>query len=132
MEAILGTRERKVLNRLGDLIVPGDGDFPSYSALGCVERADDMLAYGDPEDVALLVMVLRMLSVMPTFVLRLVYWAARNADLFPGPLGNNLRLFHIALRGLTVSLYFTGKKGAAYQGKTPDEVIGFVLNRVPK
>lgn len=132
MEPILGTRERRALNRLGDLMVPGDNEFPSYSELGCAERADDMLAYGDPDDVALLMTALRALSIMPAFVLRLVCWAAKNADRFPGPLGNNLRLFNIALRGLTVSLYFTGKTGAAYQGKTPHELIGFELNRVPK
>jgi hypothetical protein len=40
-------------------------------------------------------------------------------------------MLDIGIRGLVLGLYYSGARGKNYSGKTPEEVIGFELNRVP-
>ena len=40
----LNARQRLGLDRLGDALLPGDDEFPSFSRLGCGEHVDKLLA----------------------------------------------------------------------------------------
>ncbi|GMW02894.1 MAG: hypothetical protein AMXMBFR84_40300 [Candidatus Hydrogenedentota bacterium] len=120
------------LERLGDIILPREGRLPSFSEVGCVEHVDDVLAYAPPEDAASLNTVLGVLSFVPTFGLRGVVWCMHRADNWPGPLGSTLRLLNMGVRGVVLSLYYSGKTGARYTGPDTCELIGFALNRVPR
>ncbi|MBI2421387.1 MAG: hypothetical protein HYV27_01065 [Candidatus Hydrogenedentes bacterium] len=127
---LLNENAVKTLNRFGDILFPRNGEYPSFSELGCAEHVDDIAAHAPAEDIALLGSFMATLRFAPGFVLRGIVWATQNADRFPEPIGTNLRLLDMGIRSLTVTLYYSGKKGAHYTGPTPLNVIDFHLTIV--
>ena len=72
MSRYLSSREIAALNRLGDILCPGDDQLPRFSATGAVVRFDDMADYmvvSDREDLKLLLTVF---SFLPTFMIHLL------------------------------------------------------------
>ena len=123
-------RALKALNRFGDIMIPANGDFPSFSQYGGLEHIDKMVAYAPIDDINDLNMALGILQLMPTFVLkRLVGMMASSPD-NDGPLGSPLRLLNLAIRGLVFACYYSERPGTDYAGKDPVEIIGFSVNRV--
>ncbi len=129
---IFGPRELKALGRIGDIMAPKSEDYPSFTQLGCIEHIDAIAAYAPPDDIALLRTVLKALSIMPNWALRGILRLTQNPKWWPQFLATNLRLLDLALRSLLLSLYFSGKVGQHYQGKTPHEIIDFTVTRIPK
>lgn len=120
----------KAINRIGDLMIPRNGEFPSFSEVGGLQYIDDLVSYAPPADIKDLNLLLTILSFMPTFVLKWVLGKMETAMENTGPLGSIFRLLDIGLRGLIFSCYYTEKIPDSYKGKKPLEIIGFELTRV--
>lgn len=118
------------LDRIGDLFLPQNGEFPSFSQSRAAEHVDDLLAYAPPSDVGLLNLVLVAVRYLPAPLLNWLLRRLENAHQDHGPLGSLLRQLNFGLRGLLFTLYYGGKASAGPAGKTPLEVIGYELNRV--
>ncbi|MDX2001151.1 MAG: hypothetical protein SFW35_01880 [Chitinophagales bacterium] len=130
MSKYLSKSALKALNRIGDLMIPANGEFPSFSSLGGLEHIDEFVGYAPADDIKDLSMVLSILSWMPTFVLR---WLIRKMETAPtneGPLGPIFRQLDVGLKGIIYSCYYGGRPGNNYKGKDPLEIIGFELVRV--
>jgi hypothetical protein len=118
------------LDRIGDILIPRNGDFPSFSEYGAAAHVDDILAYAPPSDVSTLNTVQGLMARMPvSFLKRLAGWM-ETAYLNEGPAGDILRLLNLGLRGLIFSLYYGDKAGPDYRGPHPSELTGYVINRV--
>ena len=65
----------KTVNRIGDILCPGNDEFPSYSETGCIQHIDKILATVPEADMKDLNLLLTILSIKPKFVLR---WLVRN------------------------------------------------------
>ncbi len=118
----------KGLNKVGDILLPGFEEFPSFSQLGCaayVDRVVEDLPPSDRDGVGLLFMVFYFL---PVFLLRgLFNFLERVADTdMPG--GGLLRMIRLGVRGIVFSLYYSGWTGPGYSGPAPLDIIGFQLN----
>lgn len=113
------------LVKLGDVYAPGNDELPSFSELGCAEHADDVLEYLPEDDRKALITLLGLLRWSPQFKLRWLVSFLEYAPNIPGPPGNVLRLLQTGLKGLVMSLYFSGRKGKAYTGRSPLEVIDY-------
>ncbi|MBX7254819.1 MAG: hypothetical protein K1Y02_00560 [Candidatus Hydrogenedentes bacterium] len=129
---ILGPKACRALERVADFIVPVVDDYPSFAEIGCVEHVDAILENAPPKDAADLNLFLTVLYFMPDGVLRFVVRNMEKADTWFEPVATTFRLLDLGLRGLVLSLYYSGKHGADYKGKTPADVIEFSLNRVPR
>jgi hypothetical protein len=81
----------------------------------------------NPGDLAQLKQLLTAASVMPGFgvqqLLKLAERSPRMND--ANPLAPTLRFLRLGLRGLVLSLYYSGRTGAAYDGPSPLDVIGY-------
>lgn len=120
----------KAVNRIGNILCPGDDVFPSYSELGCIEHIDIMLENAPAADIGDLNMLLTVLSVAPTDMLK---WLVRKMAESHGKEGSANVLFRqldFGLRGIIFGTYYSGKTGSNYTGKNPHEIIGFSVNRL--
>jgi len=126
----MGHKELIVFNRIGDLMIPAYEEFPTFSAIGCIAHIDGVVRHAPAEDIAQLRGLLKLLYFMPTFVLRFIIWLTKSADKWPEPIGTNLRLLDMGLRSIVVTLYYSGKVGEDYSGKSPLELMGYELNTV--
>ncbi len=127
---ILSNSAVKGLTRIGNILIPGEGEFPSFSEYMCIEHVDDLVHYAPDDDINDLGMVLGILSVFPKIFLVWLVRKMANSHKNHGPLGTLLRQLNLGIRGIVFSLYYSEKPGANYKGKHPNELIGFTLNKV--
>ena len=120
----------KGLTRIGDILIPGNDEFPSFSTFMCMDHIDDLVAYAPQDDIKDLGKVLGLLSFMPKRVLLWLVKTMSKSHTKTGPLGIVLRQLNMGIRGLIFSLYYSAKPGTDYNDKNPTELIGFTLNKV--
>ena len=120
----------KGLTRIGDILIPGNDEFPSFSSFMCMDHIDGLLSYAPKDDINDLGMVLGILSILPKSILVWLVKMMANAHKNQGPLGTLLRQLNMGVRGIVFSLYYSDKPGISFKGKKPDEMIGFTLNKV--
>lgn len=120
----------KSLSRIGDLLIPGDDTFPSFTAYQCLDHIDDLVAFVPDEDRQSLNMVLGILAPMPDSILKWLIKKMATSHLNNGPLGDVFRQLNMGIRGIVFSLYYSEKPGLNYKGENPTEMIGFKLNKV--
>ena len=123
-------RALKTLNRIGDIYIPRNGEFPSFSEYGGIEHIDKLAGYAPVDDIGDLNMLLGVLGFMPGFVLRfIVHLCAKSPD-SNSPISPLLRQLNLAFRGLIFGCYYAERPGSNYNGKDPVELINFSINRV--
>ncbi len=130
MSKLLSKAAVNGLNRIGDIMIPKNGEFPSFSEVGGLEYIDDLVSYAPQDDISDLGMVLSILSFMPGFVLRWLVNKLEDAQYSNGPLSPIFRQLDFALRGLLFSCYYTEKVGSNYTGKKPLDIIGWEIKRI--
>lgn len=120
----LNKREIKGLIKLGDIICPKNNEFPSFSELGCIEYVDDAVGNLDPYDRNDLKLFLKIASILPKFMLKFVMIMINR------PFIALLRMGNIGIKGIIYSLYYSGKQGSSYTGKSIFDIINYKVNIV--
>jgi hypothetical protein len=115
----------RVINRIGNILVPGDGVLPRFSDTGCVEHIDRMVAYLPPSDIASLRLLTNALRFMPGFVILLLFRLTSLDRYFPGPIAANLRKLDIGLRGIIFALYYSFLPDPAGHGQRIKDGMGW-------
>lgn len=121
----LTRKELTALNRVGEALMPRNGEHPSFSEVGCIAHVDGIIAYAPPEDMKDLKGLLGAMYFFPGFLLRFVVWFSQSCHGWPEPIATLSRKLDIAFRSIVLGLYYSGKCSAAYQGQTPLELMGF-------
>jgi aldehyde dehydrogenase (NAD+) len=106
--AMLSRVQLATLNRVGDLMVPGDGELPSFSASGCAAQADRMLAHMYDADRDGVLMLLGLFRFLPNAAIRGLLRLCDHEARFPGPIGAGLRMVGIGVKGVVMTLYYSG------------------------
>lgn len=127
----LSKAQCKAIVRLGNLMLPRNQEFPSFGELGCIEHIDEVVTYLPQSDLNDLKMLLSVLAIKPRFALKLLIKLMSHPDKWPVELASVLRQMDTGLRGIVMSLYYSGRKGQQYQGETPLELMGVKIERVP-
>ncbi len=129
MKKYLGNSALKSLEKIGDILCPKNGEFPSYSEFGAIEFVDQMLQYAPASDIKDLNFLLSVLSIMPSFILKWIVRHMTTSVENNGVLSPLFRQLNFGFRGLIFSSYYAGKRPKNYTGKLPTELIDFSLNR---
>lgn len=107
MSFSLTDRQRDGLRKVGDLMVPGDDELPSFSESGAAEHADGLLeslSRGDREDFCRLLSVFYWLpGGLIVGLLRLHRWSRW----MPFGAGDFLRRIYVGVKGVVMSLYYS-------------------------
>lgn len=121
--------QKAALNRLGDVICPKNGEFPSFSELDCVHHAHIVLDELPPQDCSDLKMLLTVLWFLPAPFLRIFLYLIEKMKDLNGEVGALIRMLNFGLRGVAFSLYYSGMTGPkAVVKKTPVNVVGFEVH----
>ena len=131
MSKILSKAAVRGIVRLGNILIPGDGDqMPSYEEYGGYEHVDELLEHAPPSDIGDLGLLLSILSVMPKFVL---VWLVKKMSVSHAK-GNGpwilLRQLDMGIRGIVLSTYYTEKSGASFTGTPPLDGIDYSITRM--
>jgi hypothetical protein len=131
MSDYFNAMQLKGLVRLGNLMLPRSDEYPSFQELGCIEHIDEIAAYIPEVDLSDLKMLLGLLAVMPKMGLKGLIRMMQSPDPWPEAVASTLRQMDTGLRGIIMSLYYSGRKGSNYNGQTPLELMGVEIVRVP-
>jgi hypothetical protein len=103
----LTSRQLRAIEKIGNQMIPGIDDLPSFSATGCVSEVDRVLDYMPDSDLKDLKLLLSLLSIWPGFLLGILLRVLEWSDWVPAPVGGVLRMIRLGLRGLVMSLYYS-------------------------
>ena len=95
------------LTRVGDVMIPGDGDMPPFSQSGSLENVDRMLDDMYDSDRLGVKFLLYFCAPMPKPLIHLFLLATEQQHRVPGPLATPLRLINIGLKGVAMTLYYS-------------------------
>jgi len=96
------------LLKVGDIVVPGDGELPSFSASGCAQHAARMLAHMNDGDRQGLLLLLGVFRFLPGIALRGLLSLTDRHTAFPEAVAAILRTINIGVKGMVVTLYYSG------------------------
>ncbi len=94
--------------KAGDIIAPGDENFPKFSKTPLIknfQRMSDYMVSQDRDDLKLLMTIF---ALLPTPLVRLILILATKHEAFPGPLGSTLRQINLGVRGIIFTMYYSG------------------------
>ncbi len=121
---VLNQRQLTAVERIGDILLPRNGDFPAFSETGCLSHIDTVLAPSHPQDIKDLKIVLSLLGTLPIPLLKGFLTLLGYGERLPKILGSQLKLLEFGLRGIVFSLYYSGK-GSVYK---PDSGVYTVMD----
>lgn len=119
------------LERIGELYLPAHDGLPGFSETGCLEHVDVVLDEVDPDDRMALGLFLYVLRLVPLFLLEKFIVMMNEHDKYPEPLAGVLRLLSLALKGIVMSLYYSGMTGALYRQQNPLDVVEYAPHCEP-
>ena len=103
----LSLRQQAGLRKVGDVLIPGDAEFPRFSRSRCAEQVDRMLAYMNDSDLSGVKLVLGLFRFLPKFVLRGILALTDKHRAFPDAIGAGLRMINIGIKGMVMTLYYS-------------------------
>ena len=118
------------LNRIGNIMLPANGEFPSFEEYGGLEYIDNLAEPAPADDISTLNTVLSILALLPGFVSKWVVKKCAVANDSTGALAPTFRQLNIGLRGLIFACYYSDRPGKNFTGKDPMEILEFELNKV--
>lgn len=129
--SLFNARQLNGLQKLGDIVLPGYGEFPRFSDTGCIEHIDDLMSPAPPDDLKDLGKLLLVFHYLPTFAIEWILRLADGADRWPALIAPLLRTLNIGTKGVVFSLYYSGHHRTTYQGKTGLDVIDYHVHCAP-
>ncbi|MCO5234307.1 MAG: hypothetical protein LC105_00760 [Chitinophagales bacterium] len=131
--ATLSNQAIKGMKKIGNVILPGNKEFPSYSEAAGTHKLNDLVQYAPEDDIQSLNLLLIILSFMPLFVHRWIVKKMKESTESgkEGLLPTTFRQLDLGLRGLLYSTYYGEFINPNYKGKTPMEIIDYVPTRIP-
>lgn len=103
----LSSTQLKGLAKVGDVLIPGDADLPSFSRSGSIEHADRMLDYMNESDRNGVKALLWLFRFTPRFKIRWILALTEKQRSFPEPLAGLCRMINLGLKGVVMTLYYS-------------------------
>ncbi|OLS24212.1 MAG: hypothetical protein HeimC3_21110 [Candidatus Heimdallarchaeota archaeon LC_3] len=117
----LSKREIKGLSKIGDILIPKNDPFPSFSESGCISKVDTALKNLDPFDRNDLKLFLKVSAILPKFLVKIIVLLINR------PFITLLRMGNLGIKGVVYSLYYSNSKGPEYKGKDVYDIIGYKI-----
>lgn len=101
----------KGIQKVGDILVPGDQSFPKFSDtqfLFHLHRMTDFMNADDRDGLKLLTAIF---AFTPAFLIRFILLVVSKHEIFPDFIGSLLRQINLGMRGVVFTLYYSGLDG---------------------
>ena len=129
--SLFSRRQLNGLIRIGDLMLPANGRFPAFSQTGCVERIDDLMGTAHPDDIRDLGLLLLVFNYLPTVMLRWILQLIDKTEQMPSFIAPLFRTLNIGIKGVVLSLYYSGYSRVTYQGPSALDAIDYQVHCAP-
>lgn len=93
--------------KLGRVVIPEKSDFPSFQDIDPEKYLNRMLDYMYKDDLAAILIILQLFSIMPLFMIRWIMSLVETGSRWGGMIGAPFRMLQIALKGLIFTIYYS-------------------------
>lgn len=93
--------------KVGDAIIPGDGQFPRFSKTEFIRQIDRMLDYIPSDDRDGLCILMGVFACLPRIVILAIMQLSEWASKIPGLPGAPFRMIIIGVKGMILTLYYS-------------------------
>jgi hypothetical protein len=100
-------RQLRGVAKVGDILIPGDVDLPSFSEAQLIHHVDRFAGYLPEDDRDDFCMLMGIFALLPSPLLRMVLKLTDYADHFPDLLAAPLRMVSLAVKGMFFSVYYS-------------------------
>ncbi len=107
MNVTLTPTQQAGLCKVGDILIPGDGELPSFSGSGCAAAMHRMLPYMSERDRSGVTALLTLFRYLPRPIVRGIMWLTEQHRSVPEPLAAVLRLINLGIKGVVMTLYYS-------------------------
>jgi hypothetical protein len=118
---LLTETQFKGLLKAGDILIPGEGDLPSFSASRCAAQIDRMLPHMTASDRNGFKAVLAVFRFLPRFAVHAILALTEQHRRFPEVIGAVLRMLNIGVKGAVMTLYYSD----VGEGPSIRDIIGW-------
>ena len=109
-KTILDKGHLKGVEKLGKVVMPPDSDFPAFSEIQAEKYINRMVDYMYEDDRSAIMIILKLFSVMPLFLIRWTMSLIEHGYKWKGMLGAPFRMLQIGLKGLIFTIYYSDMK----------------------
>ncbi len=95
------------LQKAGDVVVPGDGELPSFSRSGAIEHVDRMLDYMYETDLNGVKALLTIFRFLPRLIISWIMSLTEKGRSLPEPLAGACRMANLGIKGVVMTLYYS-------------------------
>ena len=106
-DAPLSAAQRRGLAKIGDILIPGDGELPSFATSGCAAHADRMLVHMYDDDRNGVKAVLTLCALLPRPLIRALFAVTERHPGAPEPIAGLLRMANLGIKGVVMTLYYS-------------------------
>jgi hypothetical protein len=106
-KTVLTKAHLKGVEKLGRVVMPEDSDFPAFSDIGAEKYLNRMVDYMYQDDKSAILIILKLFSIMPLFMIRWTMSLIETGAKWQGMLGAPFRMLRIALKGLIFTVYYS-------------------------
>ena len=124
----LSLKALKGLDKVGDILFPGNEEFPMFSHTGCIYHIDELMEHTHANDVKMLNLLLSTLSYAPNTLILFMFNMVNIENKLPHVLGTPFRLLGIALRGVPTTLYYSNLTSPYYTGTTVFDAMKYEVS----
>lgn len=121
----LNQLQTKGVLKVGDAVIPGDGQFPKFSDTQFIRQIDRMLDYIPADDRDGLGLLLAMFGILPEFVVLIIMQLSEKASKIPGMLGAPFRMIIIGVKGMVLTLYYSKLEDSNNYGEKIHQLINW-------
>ena len=93
--------------KAGNIIIPGDTEYPSFENANVIDQIDRMLDYMTEDDRKGLAFLMGIFAYLPVFLVRFILDLAEKSQKCPNFMGAPLRLIQMGVKGVVFTLYYS-------------------------
>lgn len=104
------------LCKTGDVLIPGDQEFPRFSQTNFITQIDRMMNYMTDEDREGFLMLMKVMRLLPKSAIKLLFWLCDHQAVMPSFLGAVFRMIDLGVKGVIFTLYYSNIDDAKGDG----------------
>ena len=105
------------IKKVGDVILPGSEAFPRFSETDFSSEFSRISHFMNPDDREGFKLLTALLGFTPDFLIRVLFWFLSFHSFFPRPIGALMRQVNIGLKGVVLTMYYSGLDDSQGKGK---------------
>lgn len=121
----LNQRQLVGVLKVGDILIPGEKEFPKFSHTGFINQIDRIMDHMSKEDLKGFSLLMTLFGHLPKAIIYFIMKVVTKGIRIPGILGAPIRLMNIGVKGVICTLYYSKLESEKKYGEKIYQLINW-------